>query len=230
MTFSNLPAPVEAFLNAAQTRDVDALLATLANDVVVTDQGEEYRGDDIKGWSDRCLLCAGIRPVNVVRRDGKIIVTMIVWDDICIRASGPLQVNWCFTVAGGMISALTVNHELAPELPAPVLAFVCAINTLDLDMLLATFAEDALVNDQLHDFWGTEAIRDWAASDLIAVRMTMYVVKVVEHYGHTIITANVDGDYDKRGLPEPLVITFYFSISGTKIVQLIILRNRQGIY
>jgi len=46
------------------------------------------------------------------------------------------------TVAGGMISALTVNHEPAPELPAPVLAFVCAINTLDLDMLLATFAED----------------------------------------------------------------------------------------
>jgi hypothetical protein len=38
-----------------------------------------------------------------------------------------------------------------------------------------------------------------------------------------------DRDYDKGGLLEPLVITFYFSISATKIVQLIILRNQQDI-
>jgi hypothetical protein len=35
----------------------------------------------------------------------------------------------------------------------------------------------------------------------------MHVLKVVEHYGHSIVTANVDGDYDKRGLPDPLVLT-----------------------
>jgi MerR family copper efflux transcriptional regulator len=44
----------------------------------------------------------------------------------------------------------------------------------------------------------------------------MYVVKVVEHCGHAIVTANVDGDYDKMGLPEPLVVTWYFSISDNK--------------
>jgi hypothetical protein len=32
-----------------------------------------------------------------------------------------------------------------------------------------------------------------------------------------------------KGLLEPLVITFYFSISATKIVQFIILRNQQDI-
>jgi hypothetical protein len=53
----------------------------------------------------------------------------------------------------------------------------------------------------------------------------MHVVKVVEHYGHAVVTANVDGDYDKRGLPDPLVLTFYFSAHRDKIVQLIILRN-----
>ena len=41
-----------------------------------------------------------------------------------------------------------------------------------------------------------------------------------------IFTANVDGDYDKRGLPEPLVVTLYVSISDNKIVQLIILPNQ----
>jgi hypothetical protein len=51
----------------------------------------------------------------------------------------------------------------------------------------------------------------------------------VEHYGHFIVTANVDGDYDKRGLPDPLVLAFYFSAYGDRIVQLIILRNQSDI-
>jgi hypothetical protein len=45
----------------------------------------------------------------------------------------------------------------------------------------------------------------WGGS--IGERFTMHVLKVVEHYGHSIVTANVDGDYDKRGLPDPLVLT-----------------------
>ena len=40
------------------------------------------------------------------------------------------------------------------------------------------------------------------------------------------VTANVDGNYDKRGLPDPLVLAFYFTVQGDLIVQLIILRNR----
>jgi hypothetical protein len=39
----------------------------------------------------------------------------------------------------------------------------------------------------------------------------------------------VDGLFDKRGLPNPLVLVFYFSSGGDKIVQLIILRNQSGI-
>lgn len=227
MTYSNLPAPISAFLNAVQTRDVDALLAVFADDAVLSDRSKEHRGDEIKGWGDRYLLCARIRPVNVTRRDGKTIVTVIVWDGIHISASNPLQLDWCFTVAGRRISALTVSQAPALALPVPVFAFICATNTLDLDRLLATFADDALVNDQLHDLWGTQAIREWAARDLIGVRMTMHVVKVVEHYGHTIVTANVDGDFDKRGLPEPLVVTLHFAVSDNKIVQLFILPNQQ---
>jgi hypothetical protein len=34
----------------------------------------------------------------------------------------------------------------------------------------------------------------------------MNVVKVVEHFGDAIVTAHVDGDYDKTGLPRPLVL------------------------
>jgi hypothetical protein len=38
-----------------------------------------------------------------------------------------------------------------------------------------------------------------------------------------------NGDYDKRGLPDPLVLAFYFSAHEDKIVQLIIRRNEAEI-
>jgi hypothetical protein len=110
-----------------------------------------------------------------------------------------------------------------------VAAFVEATNSFDLERLLAPFAEDALVNDQLRDYWGKPAIRDWAKRDIIGERLTMNVTKVIDHYGNFIVTANVDGDFDKRSLPDPLVLAFYFTAQADLIVQLIILRNRHGI-
>jgi hypothetical protein len=38
--------------------------------------------------------------------------------------------------------------------------------------------------------------------------------------------AHVDGNFAKTRLPDPLVLTFYFSISNERIVQLIIVLNQ----
>jgi hypothetical protein len=111
-------------------------------------------------------------------------------------------------------------------LPPLVATYVEATNSFDPKRLLATFAEDALVNDQLRDYWGKLAIREWAKRDIIGERLTMNVTEVINHYGNFIVTANVDGNYDKRGLPDPLVLAFYFTVQSDLIVQLIILRNR----
>jgi hypothetical protein len=126
---------------------------------------------------------------------------------------------------------LTSPHPLnAPAaLPPLVAAYVEATNSFDLERLLATFADDALVNDQLRDYWGKSAIREWAERDIIGERLTMDVTGVVEHHGNFIVMANIDGNYDKRGLPDPLVLAFYFTLHGDQIVQLIILRNRYDI-
>jgi len=113
-----------------------------------------------------------------------------------------------------------------PALPPLVSAYVQATNSFDLEGLLAAFADDALVNDQLRDYWGKPAIREWAERDIIGERLTMHVVKIVEHYGHFIVTANIDGNYDKRGLPRSAGTRFYFSAHGDQIVQLMILRNQ----
>ena len=120
------------------------------------------------------------------------------------------------------------TNYLLSQLPPAVAAFVRATNLGDLDALLAPLVDDALVNDQLVDYWGKEAITGWAARDIIGDRLTLKIVSIVEHYGHSIVTAHVDGLFDKRGLPDPLVLAFYFSPHEDKIVQLIILRNQPG--
>ena len=114
-------------------------------------------------------------------------------------------------------------------LPPPVSAYVEATNSFDLEGLVATFAEEALVNDQLRDYWGKPTIREWAARDIIGASLTTDATNVIEHYGNFIVTANVSGKFDMTGLPEPLVYAFYFSAHGDRIVQLIILRNRYDV-
>ena len=85
----------------------------------------------------------------------------------------------------------------------------------------------ALVNDQLRDYWGKAAIRAWAERDIIGERLTIAVTEVVKHYDNLIVTADIDGNFDRRGLPDPLVLAFYFTVHSDLIIQLIILRHRQ---
>jgi hypothetical protein len=123
-------------------------------------------------------------------------------------------------------SVLPSSRVALPPLGA---AYVEATNSFDLERLMTTFAEDALVNDRLRDHWGKPAIREWAKRHIIGEELTMDITKVINHYGDFIATANVDGNYDKRGLPDPLVFAFYFTTRNGLIVQLIILRNRYDI-
>src|SRR6202008_5002139 len=121
------------------------------------------------------------------------------------------------------------SSNAAIALPPLVAAFVEAANSLDLERLMVKFADDALVNDQLRDYWGKAAIRDWAERDIIGERLTIAVTRVARHYDNFIVTADIDGNFDKRGLPDPLVLAFYFTPHDDVIIQLIILRNRHDI-
>jgi len=109
---------------------------------------------------------------------------------------------------------------------APVLAeFIDAVNAFDEDAIAATFADDALVNDVHREFWGREAIRRWAARELVGDRVTVEVTEVLDHHGDTIIRGRYDGDYDKTNLPDELILTNYFTVRDGKIVTLVIIPN-----
>jgi ketosteroid isomerase-like protein len=224
----SIPATIAAFLRAIQARNAAALNAAFSDDAIVKSGGEEYQGEALRAWIKSRLedLEVSVYPVGSARHGADTVVTVMSRVDRVAGDPGVLrQASWRFTIKADRISVLSVLRDEAFSLPAPVIAYIEATNTGDLDALTAVFADDALVNDQLHDYWGKAEIREWARRDIVAERFRMSVVKVVEHYGHIIVRAHVDGDYDKRGLPDPLVMAFYFSTFPDKIVQLFILHD-----
>lgn len=100
-----------------------------------------------------------------------------------------------------------------------------ACNAFDLDAIVATFHSDALVNDAHREFWGAGAIRAWAAKEMVGDHVTLSVTEVIEHHGMTLVRAAFDGDYDKTSLPDPLIMTNYFTVRDNKIDTMFVIRN-----
>jgi hypothetical protein len=114
---------------------------------------------------------------------------------------------------------------------SPVLAdHIAAVNAFDEDAIVATFADDAVVNDAHREFHGIEAIRRWVAKELVGDRVTIAVTEVLDHYGDTVVRGRYDGDYDKTNLPDELILTNYFTVRDGRIVTLIVIRNTPASY
>ena len=105
---------------------------------------------------------------------------------------------------------------------------VAAVNAFDEDRIVATFADDALVNDAHREFWGAEAIRRWVAKEIVGDKVTIDVTEVNQRYGETIVRGRYDGEFDKTNLPDDLILTNYFTVRDGKIVSLIVIRNTPG--
>jgi hypothetical protein len=105
---------------------------------------------------------------------------------------------------------------------------VAAVNAFDEDAIVATFADDALVNDAHREFWGSAAIRRWVAREMVGDKVTIEVTEVIDHHGDVIIRGRYDGEFDKTSLPDELILTNYFTLRNGKIVRLIVIRNTPG--
>jgi hypothetical protein len=116
------------------------------------------------------------------------------------------------------------------SLPAVVAAHIAAVNAQDEDAIVATFADDALVNDARREFWGAEAIRRWVAREMVGDHVTIEITDVLEHRGDTIVRGRYDGTFDKTNLPDELILTNYFTVRDGKIVSLFVIRNTPASY
>jgi SnoaL-like domain len=114
----------------------------------------------------------------------------------------------------------------------PIIAqYIAALNAFDTNGIVATFADDAFVNDVQREFWGSDAIRRWVEKELVGDKVTMEVREVVEHYGQTIVRGAIEGNYDKTNLPPgDLILSNYFTVANGKIVSLIVIANRPAAY
>ena len=104
---------------------------------------------------------------------------------------------------------------------------IAAVNAFDADSIVATFAEDAFVNDARREFRGVDEIRAWVEREIVGDKVTIEVREVVDNYGDTIVRAAYDGEFDKTNLPAgELIMSNYFGVRDGKITSLIIIRNQ----
>ena len=113
------------------------------------------------------------------------------------------------------------------KVPAVIQSFIDVTNAHDADAFIHAFADDALVNDVARNFWGKDSIKKWSDKEIIAPRITVKIDDIVDHYGDFIVTALIDGEYDKSKTPDPLYLDYFFTVRGEKIVRLIITKNKE---
>lgn len=121
-----------------------------------------------------------------------------------------------------MTAQLTLDPTIA--------AHIVAINAFDMDSIMDTFADDALVNDFSREFWGHDHIRTFMSKEFVGDHVTIVPIEVVDNAGMWCVRCRYDGDYDKTGLPDPLIMTNYFRIGDGKIVTLFVIKNTEPQY
>ncbi|CRZ16990.1 nuclear transport factor 2 family protein [Mycolicibacterium neworleansense] len=115
-----------------------------------------------------------------------------------------------------------MSGDISGQLPAVVQRYVDAVNAFDTDAVLATFAADAVVNDNHREFADRTAIRTWIAGEITGDRVTMEVTEADVRPGVIVLRARYDGEFDKTDLPAELILTSYIVVRDDAIAALFI--------
>jgi hypothetical protein len=107
-----------------------------------------------------------------------------------------------------------------PSLPGPIARYLKAVNTGAPEEFRTSFARDALVVDVNRELRGLDAIEAWAGEDIFGAQVRFDVLDVTERAGRTIVRVEIDGTFDRTGLPDPLVMNHEFTVAEGKITEL----------
>jgi hypothetical protein len=105
-------------------------------------------------------------------------------------------------------------------IPEPIEAALKAANDHDTTGFLSSFAETAILADEGQEYHGIAAIEKWSEEKLIGDHVTFDITDITTSGDTSIVTAKVDGNFDKTGLSNPFVMALHFVISGSKIKRL----------
>ncbi|MDV4149909.1 nuclear transport factor 2 family protein [Clostridium sp. AL.422] len=106
------------------------------------------------------------------------------------------------------------------KLQEPIETYFSTTNNSDQKNFISIFAEDAVVIDEGQEYVGLDKIQKWSEKHQFAAKIRLEATNVIEKNDMTIVTAKVDGDFDKTGLPDPLLLDFHFTVSEGMITKL----------
>lgn len=112
------------------------------------------------------------------------------------------------------------NPEKQLNPPQPIEAFVSAINRHSTEDFLTTLGESVAITDEGQTYRGIEEARTWCDEKYVAAMIILEMIDVSKPGNETIVDFEIDGNFDKSGLPDPLVMDFHFAIENGKIVGL----------
>jgi ketosteroid isomerase-like protein len=102
------------------------------------------------------------------------------------------------------------------NLIGPVANYIAAANAQDIEAVVASFSESAVVRDEGQNRQGVAAIRRWAVEVRMKYRPTVESLDVAQVDGRTILTGRVSGDFPGS----PIELHYAFTLNGEKIERL----------
>jgi hypothetical protein len=99
----------------------------------------------------------------------------------------------------------------------PIEAFIQGINHQNASELLAVFNSSAVISDEGRDYRGTSAFKEWFQEKCISPNVTLKPIETIERDGTAMVNMQVDGDFDKTVLPDPLQLDFHFTLVSNKV-------------
>lgn len=109
---------------------------------------------------------------------------------------------------------------MTTKLPPIALAYIQATNNHNAAAFIALFAGGAIVYDAGREFRGIAAIKAWSDREIMDAQVTLEVLGAADRDGEVIITTKVDGNFDRTGLPDPVIINHHITAEGGQIAQL----------
>ena len=74
----------------------------------------------------------------------------------------------------GRLAASIEENSMKGALSGIVAEHIRAVNAFDTDAVVATFAEDAYVNDNRREIVGIEAVRRWVEKEMVGDKVTIW--------------------------------------------------------
>ncbi|UQZ34941.1 hypothetical protein C2I18_16290 [Paenibacillus sp. PK3_47] len=107
-------------------------------------------------------------------------------------------------------------------MPSEVQEYFNTINQYQPEAFIDLFASGATVRDNGKTIQGSEDIKAWGEAEIFSAKVRYTIMEVGEAGGNTIVTAEMEGEFNRNRVPSPLQFRHEFKVNGGKISSLVI--------